>query len=166
MYQRILVPVDDSLVCRHALREAIRIAGDRGATLCLLHVCDGTPVPCCLGSKQVESIRKALRESSEQLLRETLDHVCSEGLTAETRLVELHTRGHRVAAVIANHAREWSADLVVIATHGRRGLEYLLMGSVAEGVMRLSTVPVLLLRAPTAETTQASALEEAARAGG
>ena len=48
--------------------------------------------------------------------------------------------------VIVEEARSWGADLIVMGTHGRRGFEHLVLGSISEGVVRRATVPVLLLR--------------------
>jgi nucleotide-binding universal stress UspA family protein len=53
--------------------------------------------------------------------------------------------------VLAEHAKGWPADLVVIGTHGRRGFHRLLLGSVAEGFVRVATMPVLLVRDTRAE---------------
>ena len=52
----------------------------------------------------------------------------------------------RIATAIVEEAAAWGADLIVIGTHGRRGFEHLVLGSVAEGVVRRATVPVLLIR--------------------
>ena len=52
----------------------------------------------------------------------------------------------RVPDVVVAEAKRWPADLIVAGTHGRRGLSHLFLGSVAEGIIRISTVPVLLIR--------------------
>lgn len=67
------------------------------------------------------------------------------GITAETALLDVP--GERVADVIDNEALSWEADLIVIGTHGRAGLSRLLLGSVAQDVVRGASVPVLLVRA-------------------
>jgi nucleotide-binding universal stress UspA family protein len=64
----------------------------------------------------------------------------------ESQLIEIDTLGQRVPEMIAADAAGWPADLIVICTHGRRGLSHLLLGSVAEGVVRVATKPVLLIR--------------------
>jgi len=64
---------------------------------------------------------------------------------AETLMVE--SRGRYVSDVILHHARAWRADVIVMGTHGRRGLKRLLLGSDAERVLREAPVPVLLVRA-------------------
>lgn len=66
------------------------------------------------------------------------------GVDAHGMLVESH--GQTVAQAIVNQARKARADVIVIGTHGRRGLRRLLMGSDAEAVLRESSVPVLLVR--------------------
>lgn len=58
----------------------------------------------------------------------------------------LEANGERIARVIDNEALAWGADLIVIGTHGRTGFNHLLFGSVAEGVVRGASVPVLLVR--------------------
>jgi len=68
------------------------------------------------------------------------------GIEAATKLIEIKRAGDRVTDMIAKEADNWPADLIVISTHGRRGFNHLLMGSVAEGVMRIATKPVLLIR--------------------
>ena len=60
----------------------------------------------------------------------------------------LETRGRSVAEVIIAHAKKLRADLIVLGTHGRRGVSRLVMGSDAEGVVRSARVPVLLVHAP------------------
>jgi nucleotide-binding universal stress UspA family protein len=72
-----------------------------------------------------------------------------DGVKAETKLTEIRSFGslvNRVPDVIVQEARRWRADLIVIGTHGRRGLSKLLLGSVADGVVRTSATSVLLIR--------------------
>ncbi len=68
----------------------------------------------------------------------------------EASLIE--TAGRRVPGAIVEEARRWGADLIVVGTHGRRGLDRLLLGSVAEGVARMSPVSVLLVRGASPES--------------
>lgn len=67
-------------------------------------------------------------------------------IPVETRLIEINTLGHSIPEMIAEDAETWPADLIVICTHGRRGLSHLFLGSVAERVVRVATKPVLLIR--------------------
>jgi nucleotide-binding universal stress UspA family protein len=68
------------------------------------------------------------------------------GLAAETELIVLETLKPRIAEAVADDAEAWPADLLVIGTHGRRGLSRLFVGSIAEGIVRVATMPVLLIR--------------------
>jgi nucleotide-binding universal stress UspA family protein len=70
-----------------------------------------------------------------------------EGATAEVQLLHTGNTADRTAQAITQEARRWGADLLVAGTHGRSGLKHLLMGSVAEGIVRHTPVPVLLVRA-------------------
>ena len=72
----------------------------------------------------------------------------SAGVPADTRLVE--ASGARLGETVASEARAWEADLVVVGTHGRRGLGRVLLGSGAEQVIRQAPVPVLAVRDPEA----------------
>ncbi len=148
MYKKILVPVDGSDTANAALQEAIKLARSESTGLRIIHVADSsaavwdsefTPI-------DLEQIRESVRSFARGVLEQAQRTAREAGIEAETRLIEMETPGQRVAKVIAEHAREWSADLIVIGTHGRRGIDHFLLGSVAEGVMRLSPVPVLLVR--------------------
>ena len=90
-----------------------------------------------------------LRESGKKILAQAEQEAASAGVQCKTMLVE--TLGLPVAEVILGQVKATSADLIVLGTHGRRGLKRIVMGSVAEGVLRESTVPVLLVRAPEAD---------------
>jgi nucleotide-binding universal stress UspA family protein len=86
-------------------------------------------------------------EAGKRILAEAAATAGKAGLPADTRLVEIETLQGRVADVIVQEARAWQAALIVVGTHGRRGLSHLFLGSVAEGVVRIAPVPVLLIRA-------------------
>jgi nucleotide-binding universal stress UspA family protein len=85
----------------------------------------------------------ALRRQGEQLLADAMRRARQAGVKATAALVAAGSR--RVPAVIAEQAAAERADLIAMGTHGRRGFERLILGSVAEGVARRATVPVLLL---------------------
>jgi nucleotide-binding universal stress UspA family protein len=152
MFRRILVPIDGSHTSNVGLEEAIKMAMDQDATLCLLHVVDELSVTQNLGGARhapasyVDEFLNALREGGEKVLAKAEATVRTHGIKTDTVLVE--TVGHRVAEVIIRQAKRWRADLIVLGTHGRRGLTRLVMGSDAEGVVRSTTVPVLLVRSP------------------
>jgi nucleotide-binding universal stress UspA family protein len=89
-------------------------------------------------------LRKDLRERGEQILKDAAGIARQQGVELETKLVE--TPGGSVGAMIVEHAENWPADLIVLGTHGRRGIRRLVMGSDAEYVVRTTPVPVLLVR--------------------
>jgi len=145
MYQRILVAVDGSAASLLGLDEAIKVAKSTGGRLMLVHVVDELVMtPDYVPAVYYEPIMLAVRESASKVLERTMAVVRRADLPCEQKLVE--TIGGRAADEIVKQAKEWPADLIVMGTHGRRGLKRLAMGSDAEQVLRLSTVPVLLIR--------------------
>jgi nucleotide-binding universal stress UspA family protein len=85
-----------------------------------------------------------LREHGKRMLEQAKLSTLAQGVEADTMMLENDLS--RVSAIIVAHAKEWHADLIVMGTHGRRGLSHLLMGSDAETVIRTSPVPVLTVR--------------------
>jgi nucleotide-binding universal stress UspA family protein len=146
VYQRILVAVDGSKTSDRALQEAIRLARDQDAALRIIHVIDTAPLSWDMDLNQIQEIQGTLRSIGQSTIEQAQTTTRSGGITAEARLVEIDIPGTRVASRIADEAKAWPADLLVIGTHGRRGLNHLLLGSVAEGVVRVSPMPVLLVR--------------------
>ncbi|MDD2720078.1 MAG: universal stress protein [Gallionella sp.] len=144
MYQRILVPVDGSETSDKALQEALKVAAGQSATLLLLHVVEEMQFFDTEGYVNYAELRELTRQIGERTLSRAQEQVKQAGQTAETKLVE--SMGERTATVIDAEATTWHADLVVIGTHGRSGFSHLLFGSVAEGVVRGSSLPVLLVR--------------------
>jgi len=92
-----------------------------------------------------EKFREGLNQVGRRLLAQASELAKAQGVTAETSLHDL--RGGRVADAIVEEARQSRCDLIVIGTHGRRGVARAMLGSDAENVVRSSPVPVLLVRA-------------------
>jgi nucleotide-binding universal stress UspA family protein len=142
MYQRILVAVDGSEPSNRALSEARRLAAEHRSRLRLIHIVDTS----CLyhGDENDRSgeIEEAWCLAAERLLEEARGRVASSDVEVETAICCSHRK--RISEEIVENARQWGADLIVLGTHGRRGLNRLLLGSVAEGVIRISPVSVLL----------------------
>ena len=144
MYQSILVPLDGSEPSLGGLRHAIDIAREAKATLHLVHVIDSFPLMFDLSSQgNFESMSQSLRRWAEGMLETGRRQAAEQGVKAEVVLRELVTG--RVSDVIIEVAKEASCDLIVLGTHGRRGLRRMMLGSDAEAVARTSTVPVLLV---------------------
>ncbi|KPC52919.1 universal stress protein [Amantichitinum ursilacus] len=148
MYQRILVPVDDSATSTAALRESIRFAIDQKACVRLIHVIDLAQFAWSANEfLDVPQLQDSLRKSGEQLLARHAEVLSAQNISAETALLEAW--GGNLARSIVDDAAAWKADVLVMGTHGYSGLTHLLLGSVAEGVMRHTQVPILLVRTPT-----------------
>lgn len=144
IYQRILIPIDGSATSERALHEAIRLA-EGTAQLQLLYVIEEVFPIDAEGYAFIDyaALQDAVRKTGERTLAQAADKVRQSGAAVETKLLE--AKGERVAAVVNDEACRWRADLVVIGTHGRSGLNRLLLGSVAEGVVRGASIPVLLI---------------------
>lgn len=145
MYNRILVPVDGSHPSKRGLTEAIRLAKHHEARLRLIHVVDVFIVaPPLESGPYVDDIQKTFREDGRRLLNRAEALARKHGLTVDSVMFEIV--GGRAAEIIVTQAKKWRADIIVIGTHGRRGVRRLVMGSDAEEVVRTSPVPVLLVR--------------------
>ena len=93
----------------------------------------------------IADYQKALREGGQQLLSTCGARVRETGLEPETKMRTIETLDQHVYDAVAEEAKRWPADLIVIGTHGRRGFRRLMLGSVAEGLARVATLPVLLV---------------------
>ena len=148
MYKNMLVPVDGSESSELALAEAIRLAKSIGATLCLMHVVAEfvfAPMDSSyMSSAYYADVIAALRETGREVLGRAEGKVRQAGV--EPRSVFVETFGRRVAELVVEQAKVWPADLIVMGTHGRRGLRRLVLGSDAEWVLRSTPVPVLMVR--------------------
>lgn len=146
-FRRILVPVDGSATSAKGLAQALRLARENRARLRLLHVVDAysaISVPE-IGAASVAPMLEAIRAAGEKTLARAARAAERAGLKAERALAEI--TGGRVADAVVSEAKRWRADLIVMGTHGRRGVGRLLLGSDAELVVRYSPVPVLLVPA-------------------
>jgi nucleotide-binding universal stress UspA family protein len=149
MYSRILVGIDETRGAERALQHAATLAGALSAELHILHVVEMGWLP--LGAElavHVHAIARVRRGAGEKLLAAARERARAAGVEADTRLAETGMPAERIAVLVCSEAAKWRADLVVVGTHGRRGVERLVLGSVAEGVVRRSAVPVLLVPSP------------------
>jgi nucleotide-binding universal stress UspA family protein len=145
MYKRILVAVDGSPTSMRGLDEAVRVAKATGGRILLVHVVNELIVaPDFVPSVYYESVILSLQASGVQVLELAASAARKADVPCEQKLLE--TMGVRAADEIVREAKEWKADLIVLGTHGRRGLKRLAMGSDAELVLRMSPVPVLMVR--------------------
>ena len=144
MFKSILVPLDGSEPSQDGLQQAIDIARGDKATLHLLHVIDSFPVMFELSSQtSFETMKQQLRSWSEGMLETARRKAAEQGVNAQVIVRELVTG--RVSDTIVDVARDAACDLVVMGTHGRRGLRRMMLGSDAESVVRTCRIPVLLV---------------------
>ena len=146
MYRKILVPIDGSRTSARGLEEAIKLAQSQKATLVLLHAVDEAVVTygTDMVPAYIDEMLESLREGGKRILAKAAARARGRGVKLKSLLVEKLIGP--VADIIVSQAKEQRADLIVIGTHGRRGVTRLVMGSDAEGVVRKSPVPVLLVR--------------------
>lgn len=144
MYKRILVPVDGSGISDRALHEALSLAKDEQAQVRIVHAVDTMPPAAGEVYVDLEIYRQSCLDGGRDVLDRALVLARQAGVEAAPALVE--TQGYHPSTCIVDEAKRWPADLIVIGTHGRSGLMHLLLGSVAEGVVRHAPVPVLLVR--------------------
>ncbi len=146
IYKRILVPVDGSPTSIAGLKEAVKLAKNLHAKLCLLHVVDETIVfNAPEGGINLEPILDEMKRGGKRLLRKAEKLASAQGVKPDSELRE--SAGARVADVIVERAKRLRSNLIVMGTHGRRGVNRMLMGSDAELVVRNAPAPVLLVRA-------------------
>lgn len=145
-YSKIVVAVDGSSTSDLALGEAIRVAAPGGATVLAVYVVDAGMPMLDAGYYDPSLLQKAFEESGQRALQAAAQRLAAAGVAHETRLVNEAPVPGDIGASINEAARQWGADLLVIGTHGRRGVRRLMLGSVAEAVIRQSTMPVLLVR--------------------
>jgi nucleotide-binding universal stress UspA family protein len=145
-YRKILVAVDGSPAATKGLREAIRLAKEERAQLVILHAVDefyalATPE----GVAPLTDLLPVLRAGGQRVLAKAKSLAAREKVKVSTVLRE--KVGGPAADLIVREAKRQRADLIVLGTHGRRGLRRLVLGSDAEQVVRTASVPVLLVRA-------------------
>jgi nucleotide-binding universal stress UspA family protein len=147
MYRRILVPVDGSDTAKKGLNEAVKLAEALESELRIIHIVDDSalalnPEAGVAAAPLVEDFAEAGR----QILEEARALAEAAGAPAGIVLHENFTG--RVADLIVDEANKWAAELIVMGTHGRRGIRHAVLGSDAEAVVRGAKVPVLLVRTP------------------
>jgi nucleotide-binding universal stress UspA family protein len=147
-YRRILAAVDGSNASNKGLREALRLAKEERAQLFIVHVVNEYPAYAMpdAGAYAAVDIASLLRKSGEQILAKAKAAAEKQGV--RPRAIARETIGGPAADAVVREAKKQRADLIVLGTHGRRGVRRLVLGSDAEQIVRTSPVPVLLVRAP------------------
>ncbi|WP_424015160.1 universal stress protein [Halorubrum xinjiangense] len=144
MYSEILVPTDGSPASDAAIEHAIDLADQYGARLHALYVVDGAAYSSLEAGAEV--VVEALETEGEEATGRVADAAADAGVDCVTSV----TSGTAYQS-IHDYVDEHGIDVVVMGTHGRKGLDRYLLGSVTERVVRTSDVPVLTVRQPTDE---------------
>ena len=147
MYDRILIPTDGSETAELAVERALAIAEQFDSAVDTLYVVDTDALELSLGTEQVDRVRSGRFGEMDELeakAREATDHVVEAGRERGVD-VTAHFRAGQPHKVIADFAEDQDVDLVVMGSHGRSGLSRVVLGSVAEKVLRRTRLPVLVV---------------------
>jgi len=135
MYQKILVPTDGSDCATNAAAEAVSVAAQFDAEVHALYAVD---VRISRPNAEVETYREEMRAEGEGAIGEMEQLAGREGVEYVSDIRVGDPRD-----VVTEYADDADIDLIVMGTHGRRGIERMVLGSITEGVVRMSDVPVL-----------------------
>ncbi|MBB5496841.1 universal stress protein [Paraburkholderia sp. MM5384-R2] len=155
MYQHILVALDGSTFSKRALKEAVNLAALTKGVVHPVYVVDKTPLFSYAGYYDPLTLVEALRQDGQLVLEEAEQACAAADVPCRPEMIESESLSDDVAAIVLRYGEQIHADLLVLGTHGRRGVRRLVIGSVAERVLRFSTCPVLLMREPSTEDAPA-----------
>ncbi len=141
MYERILVPTDGSTGTRRAIVHAAELAAAHESTIVGIYVVNTASYASFSMEATWEGIGEMLHAEGEEALGEVEEIAAEYGVSVETEILE-----GSPSREIVGYAEADGCDLIVMGTHGRGGIDRLLLGSVAERVVRSSSVPVLTVR--------------------
>ena len=147
MYQRILVATDGTTLSKKAVKSGIGLAAATGAELLALYVVPRYPVSYFEGGANISDSEIARTEKQwADRGQAVVDSVCDAARDAGVKAKGLLARSDLVAESIIAAARKHKCDLVVMASHGRKGIKRILLGSETQQVLTHSSVPVLVVR--------------------
>jgi len=149
MYKHILVAVDDSETSKQALDEAILLAKFHEAELEIVHAVDESLMQTVSAhgaalANTTEPLQKVMTDNAQAVLDQAKQAAAAMGVTAETRL--LMSQDMSIIDQIVDTVEKIQADLLIMGSHGRRGFRRLLLGSVAEEVVRKVSISTLIVR--------------------
>ncbi|TDR73861.1 universal stress protein [Paludibacterium purpuratum] len=145
MYQRIFVPVDNSEASFLALTEACKLAKVSGGQLRIVHVANMNQPGWGNTDFVPDTDMQQVADEQSEILLQAKQLAQSFDVESECKVIKNWV--DKIPLALAEDAKAWQADLIVMNTHGWSGLKRLLLGSVAEGLLRAVTIPTLLIRA-------------------
>ncbi|CCF95753.1 universal stress protein [Ralstonia solanacearum] len=146
MYQRILLAIDGSHASQLALEQTAMIGQATGAEVEALFVADDTDAFFDPVGYDAAALAERILEYGRETLAQAAARLQAAGVHHTTKLLEKPVSPGKISATIVAEADTSGADLIVLGTHGRRGLKHMVMGSVAEGVVHKTNKPVLMVR--------------------
>lgn len=153
MYSKIMVAIDGSESSKRALAEAVRLASMAGDAVHVVYVVDKASPYTYAGYSSM--LHDLMNRDGRNALRYATETLTEQGVNCETELAETESMSEDIPTCLQRCAQRVGADLVVMGTHGRRGIRRMVLGSVAERFLRFSDCPVLMVRAeePSAEAS-------------
>jgi nucleotide-binding universal stress UspA family protein len=145
MYRKILVAVDGSESSKAAMAEALRMAKFARAHVHAVYVVHAWGLSPYSGYYEPEALAKVLREDGRVTLEEASNAMTSHDVSGSVEIDETEGAHDTIAQCLQRCVLRQGADLAVMGTHGRRRLSRVVLGSVAEGLLRISTCPVLIV---------------------
>jgi len=143
MFKRILVPLDESDGSSRALELAVRSSQASGGQIRLVHYIDVLAFPNSSGYG--DPVVQSAQRYAQSFLERRKSELEAAGIPVETRLCL--PIGKRLGQCISEEATAWGADVIVLGSHGRKGIGRVLLGSGAEQIIREAPVPVLVVPA-------------------
>jgi nucleotide-binding universal stress UspA family protein len=144
MFKRILVAIDGSRTSQRAFEAALDLAVTHQAVMQPYYVVETGPLYMDVPGYDPSSLQASLMEQGAALAREAADAMKARGVEGQVVTVEA-TASDDVATLVIKGAADFNADLLIMGTHGRKGFQRLILGSVAERCLRQATLPVLLI---------------------
>lgn len=144
MYQRILIPVDGSPTSERAIEEAVQFAHQQGAQVEVIMIIEDLLYFEDNDGVNYAALLDIVKCNNEKILAAAEQKFQQAGIAVVSKLLE--AKGERIANTIVTEAKSFQADLIIIGTHGRSGFSRMVLGSVAEAVLRMAHIPILLIR--------------------
>lgn len=144
-YKRIILAIDQDDVSSQALFKAIQLVKKLQAELKIIHVVDEVIITRLKEEAKLDEDLKTIEKTSKDFLNTIIAIAQKNGVSPEIQLIRVTKQNQHIAFEIADAAKDWSADLIIIGAYSRKGTHKLLLGRVAESIMRITYIPVLLV---------------------
>ncbi|MES3004181.1 MAG: universal stress protein [Pseudomonadota bacterium] len=147
MYQRILVPIDGSALSKKAVRSAVQLAASLGAELVAMHVVPRYPMSyfdggIAVSRADVARLEKQWSDRAQELVDDAKEYGSGRGVKVKGLVVQ----SSAIADAIVRVAAKQKCDLIAMASHGRKGIKRILLGSETQQVLAQGSIPTLVLR--------------------